>query len=242
MMTHDHGAGGKDDGGHVHAGRGHDLSGQSFVATADDHECVHGLGADHLFGVHGHEVAQEHGGGIREAFVNGDGGKDHGERAGEHDSTLDAFDEFGHIAVAGIVVAVGVGDADDGPREGIVRVAHGLDEDFAVKEREGLVAVVGESLLQAFVHDACPLVGICLVSMVEYLLSPVPKCEVPGAPAILRLRPAWRGRRRSAPWFRCWRDRGRARERRCGLHSRSRLQASPARRRLQEQDRSSRAE
>ena len=173
MMADDHGAGGKDDGGHVHAGRCHDLRGESFVATADDHQRIHGLGANHLFRVHGHEVAQEHGGWISEALMNGDGGKDHGQAAREHDAALDAFNEIGHIAVAGIVVRVGVGDADDGPRERIVRVAHGLDEDLAVKEREGLVAVVGESLAQACCHGACSLIG---AAWIQWLNICFPRC------------------------------------------------------------------
>src|SRR5208282_4191028 len=60
--------------------------------------------------------------------------------------------------------------------------------------------------------------------------------------SMVLLNPVLRGRRHSAPWFQHWRGRGRARAHHGGLHSRSRLQAFPARRRLQEQSRSWRAE
>ena len=144
VMADDHGAGGQDDGGKVGAGGGHDLRGEGLVAAADEDDGVHGLRADHLLGVHRHQVAQEHGGGMGEALADGDGGEHHGQAAGEHDAALDAFDEVGDVAVAGIVVAEGVGDADDGAIERIVGVAHGLDEGFAEEEREAGVAVAGQ--------------------------------------------------------------------------------------------------
>ncbi len=43
--------------------------------------------------------------------------------------------------MAGVVAGEGVGDADDGPLERVVRVAHRLDEGLAQKQREPLVAV-----------------------------------------------------------------------------------------------------
>jgi hypothetical protein len=48
--------------------------------------------------------------------------------------------------MAGVVVAEGVGDADDGPLECVVGVAHGLDEGFTEEEREASVAVAGQPL------------------------------------------------------------------------------------------------
>ena len=46
-----------------------------------------------------------------------------GMRAGQHDAALHRLDQVGHVAVAGVVVAEGVGDADDRPVERVVGVA-----------------------------------------------------------------------------------------------------------------------
>ena len=108
-----------------------------------EHHRVHRLGADHLLGVHRHQVAQEHASGVGEALVDGDGGEDHRQAAGQHHAALDRLDQVGDVAVAGVEVAVGVGDADDRPVERVVGVAHGLDEGLAEEQREAGVAVVG---------------------------------------------------------------------------------------------------
>ncbi len=81
-----------------------------------------------------------------EALADGDGWEDHGQATGQHDAALHAFDEVGDISMAGVVVAKGVGDADDGPLERIVGVAHGLDERLTEEEREAGVAVAGQPL------------------------------------------------------------------------------------------------
>ena len=57
----------------------------------------------------------------------------------------------GHVAVAGIVVAVGVGDADDRPVERVVGIAHGLDEGLAQEQRETRIAVTCQSLAKPVV-------------------------------------------------------------------------------------------
>ena len=145
VIADDHGAGRKDDGRKVGAGGGHHLRGESLVAAADEDDGVHGLRADHLLGVHRHEVAQEHGGGMGEALADGDGRENHGQAASEHDAALHALDQVGDIAVAGVVVAEGVGDADDGALQRVVGVAHRLDERLAEEEREAGVAVAGQS-------------------------------------------------------------------------------------------------
>jgi hypothetical protein len=48
------------------------------------------------------------------------------------------------VAVAGVVVAEGVRDADDGAPQRIVGVAHRLDERLAEEERETCVALAGQ--------------------------------------------------------------------------------------------------
>ena len=146
VMADDHRAGLQDYCRQVGAGSRHDLCGQGLVAAADQHHRIHGLRADHLLGVHRHQVAQEHGGGMGETLADGNGGEDHGQTTGQHDAALHAFDQVRDIAMAGVVVTEGVSDADDGPLEGIVGVAHGLDERLAEEEREAGVAIAGQPL------------------------------------------------------------------------------------------------
>ena len=146
MIANDHRSGLEDDGREVGAGEGHDLRGERLVAAADEDDGVHGLRLHHLLGVHRHEIAEEHGSGVGEAFADGDGWEDHGQAAGEHDAALDALDEIGDVAVAGVVVAEGVGDADDRALESVVGVSHCLDEGLTEKEREAGVSVAGEAL------------------------------------------------------------------------------------------------
>ena len=78
-----------------------------------------------------------------------DGGEDHGQRAGKHDPALHRLDDLGHIAVAGVEIAMGIGDADDGPVQRIVGIAGGLDEGLAQEQREFRIAIAGEIFLQA---------------------------------------------------------------------------------------------
>ena len=141
-----HRAGGKDEGGHVRARGGHELGRNGLVAAADEDHRVHRLGPHHLLGVHRHQVAEEHAGGVREGLVKGDGGEGHRQSAREHHPPLHGLDEPRDARVAGVVVAGGVRDADDGAGESVVREAHRLDERLAEEEGEALVTVAGEAL------------------------------------------------------------------------------------------------
>src|SRR6202021_897075 len=76
--------------------------------------------------------------------------------ARQHDAAVRALDQIGNIAVAGIVVALRIRDADDRPVERIVGIAHRLDEGLAQKQREAGVAVAGQSLTQPFGHSIVP--------------------------------------------------------------------------------------
>jgi hypothetical protein len=51
--------------GPVGARRAHELGGQRLVAAAQEDDAVHRLAEDHLLGVHGHEVPEQHAGGDR---------------------------------------------------------------------------------------------------------------------------------------------------------------------------------
>ncbi len=73
-------------------------------------------------------------------------GKLHRQAARQHHATLDRLDQLGHVAMAGVVVAEGVGDADDRPVERVVGIPHGLDEGLAQKQREVRVAIGGQTL------------------------------------------------------------------------------------------------
>jgi hypothetical protein len=64
--------------------------------------------------------------------------------ARQHHATLGRFDQVGNRPVAGIVAAEGIGDADDGPAEGVVGIAHGLDEGLSQEQREAVVSISGE--------------------------------------------------------------------------------------------------
>jgi hypothetical protein len=125
---------------------------QRLVAAADQHHGVHRLRADHLLGVHRHQVAQEHAGRMREGLVDRDGGELHRQAARQHHAAFDRFHELRDVAVAGIEIAERVGDADDRPLERVVGIALGLDESLAQEQRERLVAVACEAFAQTFAH------------------------------------------------------------------------------------------
>jgi hypothetical protein len=121
-------SGNLDDRRHAGAGRAHQQRRHGLVAAADQHHRVHRLRAHHLLDVDAHQVAHEHGGRIGEGLVDRDGREVDRQPAGQHHAALDGLDEVGHVAVARIEAAVGVGDADDRAIQRIVGIAHGLDE------------------------------------------------------------------------------------------------------------------
>jgi len=66
---------GENHGGYVCAAHAHERSGRGFVAVDEEDDAVERLAADHLLGVHGCQVAVEHGGGVEVDLAQGDGGK-----------------------------------------------------------------------------------------------------------------------------------------------------------------------
>ena len=140
---------------HIGADRTHELGWHRLVAAADQHDGVAGLRPDHLLGVDRHQVAQEHRGRVGEGFVDGDRRKLHRQAAGQHHAALHRLDQAGHVAMAGVEVAEGVGDADDRPVERIVGEAGGLDEGLAQEQREAGIAIGREIAA----HAACGLHG-----------------------------------------------------------------------------------
>ena len=77
--------------------------------------------------------------------MNGNRREHHRHRASQHHAPLHRLDERRHIAVTGIVVAVGVGDSDDRTIERILRISHRLDEGLAQEQRKPSVAIARES-------------------------------------------------------------------------------------------------
>ncbi len=136
----------------IGADSGHDLCGQRLVTAADHHDRVHRLRADHLLGIHRHQIAKIHRGRIREALGDGNGREHHRHGAGQHDAALHRLDQLRNIAVAGIVVAVGVGDADDGALQRVIGIAHCLDEGLTQEQRKPGIAVAGQPLLETLGH------------------------------------------------------------------------------------------
>ena len=78
-----------------------------------------------------------------------DRGKVQRQAAAQLHAPLCRLDELRHIGMAGVEGGVGVDDADDGTREGILAVSEGLDEDLAQEEGKVRVAVVDETLAHA---------------------------------------------------------------------------------------------
>ena len=76
----------------------------------------------------------------------------HRHRAGQHHAALHRLDDLRHVAMARVVVAVGVGDADDRTVERVVGIAHRLDEGLAQKQRETRIAVTRQTLAQSVSH------------------------------------------------------------------------------------------
>jgi hypothetical protein len=96
-----HRAGDELDRGHVGRGRAHQLRRHRLVAAADQHHGVHRLGADHLLGVHRHEVAQVHaGGGAKLSWIEIVGKPSAAAR--QHDAALERLDQLRRVAVAGL--------------------------------------------------------------------------------------------------------------------------------------------
>ena len=169
VMADHHRAGRHHDRGLVGRDRAHHLRGQRLVAAADHHHGVHRLRAHHLLGVDRHQVAHVHRGRVREALVDRDGGEFHRQPARQHHAALHRLDQLRHVAVAGVEVRIGVGDADDRPVERVVREALGLDEGLAQEQRKAGIAVGGQTFAQAGGHGG--VLGHCLASIVARLRS-----------------------------------------------------------------------
>ena len=89
-------------------------AGGRLVAAAQQYDAVERLRADHLLDVHGHEVAQQHRGGLDEHLAQADGGEFERNAAGDPDAALDRVGDGLQMEVAVVQLAPGIGNADDG--------------------------------------------------------------------------------------------------------------------------------
>ena len=87
--------------------RAHQLRRHGLVAAADQHHRVHRLGADHLLGVHRHQVAEHHAGRAEEHLAQRDGRERQRQRAGRQHAARHRLDQLRHQAMA-VVEAEGV--------------------------------------------------------------------------------------------------------------------------------------
>ena len=120
----------------------HQLRRHGLVAAAHQNDRVHRLGADHLLGVHRHEVAELHGVGRQRRLVQRCGRELERETARRRHAALDRLQQLGEVAVAGVELGVRVGDADHGTLELLPRVAHRLGERAPHVDREVAIPVV----------------------------------------------------------------------------------------------------
>ena len=155
MMTHHHRPGRYHNCGKIGAGGGHNLGREGLIAAADQHHRVHGLRTNHFLGVHRHQVAQEHRGGVGKTLADRDGGKHHRQAACEHNTALYALDQVGNIAMAWIEITEGIGYADDRAIERVLGITGSLDEGLAQEQREARVTVAGEPFAQATGGFSC---------------------------------------------------------------------------------------
>src|SRR5690606_27258255 len=68
---------------------------------------------------------------------------------GHENAALHRFHQLGHVAVAGVISAAGVCNADHRSLQGPVRIPRTLDERLAEEQRESAIPVVRQTLRNA---------------------------------------------------------------------------------------------
>ncbi len=131
------------DGGTAGGHRTHQLRRHRLVAAAHQHGGVHRLRANHLLGVHRHQVAILEAGRAQKNLAERNRGKLDRQCAGGEHAAFDRLEQVGKMPMAIVEPRLRVGDADHGPRQHLARIAHRLRERAPQIEREIAVAVVG---------------------------------------------------------------------------------------------------
>jgi hypothetical protein len=119
------------------------------------------MGADHLLGVHGHQVAEQHAGGVQERLAQGDGRQLDGQPARLGDPPPHRRRQLPEAAMARIELAECVEDADDGLSHVLLVEAHLPHEGAPHEPGESRIPVVGQTLRNAF---GCHVLKLLLVS------------------------------------------------------------------------------
>jgi hypothetical protein len=112
-LARQHRPAGQQNGRFVGRRRPHQLRGNVLVAARQQHHAVQRLGADHLLGIHRHQVAIKHRRRRNVELAQGNGGKLQRPTAGLPDAALDRLGQFAEMNVAVVQLAPGLGDADD---------------------------------------------------------------------------------------------------------------------------------
>jgi len=114
----------------------HQLGRHRLVASADQHDRIHRLGADHLLRVHSHEVAEHHVGRAEEHLAERHRGKGQRQRSSSQHTPRHRIDQLRHIAMAIIEAGRRHRDAND-------RFVQKLRQD-ARRPRERAAQITGE--------------------------------------------------------------------------------------------------
>ena len=133
----------------IGGGRAHQLRRHGLVASADEHDGVHRLGAHHLLDVHRHQIAKFQAGRVEKDLSQRDGRKFDRQRAGRENAAFDRLDQLGKVAMAIVEAARRTGDADDRTIEHLPAVPHRTRERPPEVETEIAVAVIGEAPAEA---------------------------------------------------------------------------------------------
>ena len=123
--------------------RGHQLRRHGLVAATHQHRRIHRLGGKHRFRIQRHQVAIMHGTGAERWLTQADRRKAQRQRAFGKHATAHRFNQLRHGAVAVIVIARGIGDADHGLVQHALRIAHGFGEGPPEIKREIAIPVIG---------------------------------------------------------------------------------------------------
>ena len=141
------------DGRQPHADRPHYKPRRGLVAAAHQHGAVDRMAAQQFLGLHGEEVAVEHGGGFYHRLGKRHGGQFDRQPAGLQHAALHVLGACAQMAMAGVDVAPGVDDADDRLAGPVRRVIAELPQPRAMPERAQVVdpePAMAAQLLGAF--------------------------------------------------------------------------------------------
>ena len=138
-----HGAGDEHHGWDIRRNRRHKLRRHGLVAATHQHRRIHRLGGKHRFRIKRHEVPIMHGTGAERWLTQAYCREAKRQSAFGKHAAAHGFDQFRHRAVAVIIVARGIGNADHGLVQHALRIAHGFGEGPPEVKREIAIPVIG---------------------------------------------------------------------------------------------------